>query len=178
MPDKIQENISISPTPDNAGVFDRIVDILDRAHRHVARTVNSTMVVAHWMIGREIVEEEQKGQQRADYGKALLQDLSHRLNKRYGRGFSLTTLQDCRKFYLTYKHRLVIQHPSGVEFNLPANSDPEDRELDERERLHPSEGERDSKQHPMGVESPTGFLPSLSWSHYRALMRVENEEAR
>ena len=54
------------------------------------------------MIGREIVEEEQKGQKRVDYGKALLQDLSQRLNKRYGRGSSLTTLQDCRKFYLTY----------------------------------------------------------------------------
>ena len=97
MPDKIQNTVPNTPAPDNAEVFDRIVDILEEARSHVARTVNSAMVVAYWLIGREIVEEEQKGQRRADYGKALLQELSRRLNKRYGKGFSVTTLQDCRK---------------------------------------------------------------------------------
>ena len=50
------------------------------------------MVVAYWLIGREIVEEEQKGQKRADYGKAVIEDLSKRLTQRYGKGFSASSL--------------------------------------------------------------------------------------
>ena len=96
MPEKILKKIPNMPDPDNAALFGRIVDILEKARSHVARTVNSTMVVTYWLIGREIIEEEQKGQQRADYGKALLQELSRRLNKRYSGGYSVTTLQDCR----------------------------------------------------------------------------------
>ena len=178
MPDKVREKIPNTPAPDDTALFGRIVDILDEARSHVARTVNSAMVVAYWLIGREIVEEEQKGQKRADYGKALLQDLSRRLNKRYGRGFSVTTLQDCRKFYLTYVHRLAIQHPLGAKFTMPAIGYPVGRELGKSGYPHPPGGELTPKQRPTGVESATGFHPDLSWSHYRALMRVENDEAR
>ena len=178
MPDKIRKEIPNSPAPDDAVLFGRIVDILEEARSHVARTVNSAMVVAYWLIGREIIEEEQKGQKRADYGKALLQDLSRRLSKRYGGGFSVTTLQDCRKFYLTYVHRLAIQHPLGAKFTMPAIRYPVGRELGKSGNPHPSGGELTQKQRPTGVESATGFNPDLSWSHYRALMRVENEEAR
>ena len=178
MPDKVREKIPNTPTPDNAAVFGRIGDILEEARSHVARTINSAMVVAYWLIGREIVEEEQKGQKRADYGKALLQDLSRRLNKRYGGGFSVTTLKDCRKFYLIYGHRLAIQHPLGAEFTMPAIGYPVGRELGKSGNPHPPGGELTPKQRPPGVESATGFHPDLSWSHYRALMRVENEEAR
>ncbi|MDE0165950.1 MAG: DUF1016 N-terminal domain-containing protein [Bryobacterales bacterium] len=120
MPDKVREKIPNTPTPDNAVIFGRIVDILEEARSKVARAINSAMALAYWLIGREIVEDEQKGQKRADYGKALLQDLSRGLNQRYGGGFSVTTLQDCRKFYLTYVHRSAIQHPLGAEFTMPA----------------------------------------------------------
>ena len=178
MPDKIRKKIPNSRVPDDAVLYGRIVDILEEARSHVARTVNSAMVVAYWLIGREIIEEEQKGQKRADYGKALLQDLSRRLGKRYGGGFSVTTLQDCRKFYLTYVHRLAIQHPLGAKFTMPAIRYPVGRELGKSGNRHPSGGELTEKQRPTGVESATGFSPDLSWSHYRALMRVENEEAR
>ena len=178
MPDKVREKIPNTPTPDNAAIFRRIVDILEETRSHVARTINSAMVVAYWLIGREIVEEEQKGQKRADYGKALLQDLSRRLNKRYGGGFSVTTLQDCRKFYLTYVHRLAIQHPPGAKFTMPATGYPVGKELGKSGTPYPLGGELTPKQRPPGVESATGFHPDLSWSHYRALMRVENEEAR
>ena len=80
MPDKILKKNSNTPVPDNAALFGRIVGILEEARTHVARTVNSAMVVAYWLIGREIVEEEQKGQKRADYGKAVIEDLSRRLD--------------------------------------------------------------------------------------------------
>ena len=178
MPDKVREKVPNTPTPDNAAIFGRIVDILEEARSHVFRTINSAMVVAYWLIGREIVEEEQKGQKRADYGKALLQDLSRGLNKRYGGGFSVTTLQDCRKFYLTYVRRLAIQHPLGAEFTMPAVGYSVGGGFGESGNPNPPGGELTPKQRPTGVESATGFHPDLSWSHYRALMRVENEEAR
>lgn len=190
MPDEDREKAPNIQSLDDAALFGRIVDILEEARSHVARTVNSAMVVAYWLIGREIVEEEQKGQKRADYGKALLQELSRRLSKRYGGGFSVTTLQDCRKFYLTYVQRLAIQHPLGVKFTMPAigylagNESKSEilsqmgRELGKDGKLHPPDGELTPKQRPTGVESATGFHPGLSWSHYRTLMRVENEEAR
>jgi len=178
MTDEMQEKIANTPTPDNAAVFGRIVGILEEARGHVARTVNSAMVAAYWLIGREIVEEEQKGQKRAEYGRALLVDLSRRLNKRYGDGYSVTTLQNCRKFYLAYEHRLAIQYPSGTEFAMATVVDPMGREPGRSSRYIPPDETLKPKQHPMGTEFATGFHPDLSWSHYRALMRVENEEAR
>ena len=178
MTNEMQEKIANTPTPDNAAVFGRIVGILEEARGHVARTVNSAMVVAYWLIGREIVEEEQKGQKRAEYGKALLLDLSRRLNMRYGDGFSVTTLQNCRKFYLTYEHRLAIQYPLGTEFAMATVVDPMGRKPGRSGRFKPSDGALITKQHPLGTEFATCFHPDLSWSHYRALMRVENKEAR
>ena len=178
MPDKVREktpNTPNTPAPDDAALFGRIVDILEEARSHVARTVNSAMVVVYWLIGREIVEEEQKGQKRADYGKALLQELSRRLNKRYGRGFSVTTLQDCRKFYLTYVHRLAIQHPLGAKFTMPAIGYPMGRELGKSGNPHPLGGEVTPKQRPTGVESATGFS---SRSELVALSRPDARRER
>ena len=65
----------------------RVVSILDQAHAQVARTVNSSMVIAYWLIGREIVQAVQGGENRADYGRQVLGDLSTTLNARYGRGY-------------------------------------------------------------------------------------------
>ncbi|MCZ0953435.1 MAG: PDDEXK nuclease domain-containing protein, partial [Rhodospirillaceae bacterium] len=179
MPDKDREKIPNEPTPDNAAVFGRIVNILEDARSHVARTVNSAMVVAYWLIGREIVEEEQKGQKRADYGKAVIEDLSRRLTRRYGKGYSTASLWNMRKFYQTYIDRSgTILSPPGRELLQQEILSPVGRELSKSVNSHPPGGELTLKQRPTGVESATGFHPDLSWSHYRALMRVENEEAR
>ena len=168
MPDEDREKTPNSPAPDDAALFGRIVDILEEARTHVARTVNSAMVVAYWLIGREIVEEEQKGRKRADYGKAVIEDLSRRLTGRYGKGYSAVSLWNMRKFYQTYIGRAAgILAPSGREFRQREILSPMGRELG-----------KSGNPHPTGVESVTGFHPDLSWSHYRTLMRVENEEAR
>ena len=179
MPDKIRKEIPSSPALDDAALFGRIVDILEQARSHVARTVNSAMVGAYWLIGREIIEEEQKGQKRADYGKAVIEDLSRRLTGRYGKGYSTVSLWNMRKFYQTYIGRsATILSPSGREFRQQKILSPMGRELSKSGKLYPQDGESTPKQHPTGVESATGFHPDLSWSHYRILMRVENEEAR
>ncbi|MXW15164.1 MAG: DUF1016 domain-containing protein [Rhodothermaceae bacterium] len=98
---KVREKVSSTPTLDNATVFGPIVNILEDAHGRVARTIHSTMVVTYWLIGREIVEEEQKGQKRADYGEAVVEGLSKRVKQRCGKGFSAASLWNMRKFYQT-----------------------------------------------------------------------------
>ena len=66
-------------------LYERIRQILESARASVARTVNTTQVVANWLIGREIVEEEQRGRKKAEYGQQLIADLSVKLQKDYGR---------------------------------------------------------------------------------------------
>jgi hypothetical protein len=66
--------------PNNDSLFDRVVIILERARSDVARSFNSEMVLAYWLIGPEIVQELQRGEDRAEYGQQLIEDLSKRLN--------------------------------------------------------------------------------------------------
>jgi hypothetical protein len=86
---------------------ERIREILESARASVARAVNTTQVVVNWLIGREIVEEEQKGSRRASYGEHLLEDLSERLAADYGTGFSVQNLRFIRQFYLVYPDLLA-----------------------------------------------------------------------
>lgn len=83
-------------------LYEQIRQILESARSSVARTVNTTQVVANWLIGREIVEEEQKGKRRAEYAEQLLLDLSARLTAEYGRGYSVDNLEFFRRFFLEY----------------------------------------------------------------------------
>jgi predicted nuclease of restriction endonuclease-like (RecB) superfamily len=83
-------------------VYSRICSILENARGNVARVINSEMVVAYWHIGREIVEEEQRGKSRADYGKKLLEGLAGRLSDGFGKGFDVSNLWNMRQFYQTY----------------------------------------------------------------------------
>ncbi|MDF7805924.1 PDDEXK nuclease domain-containing protein [Pontiellaceae bacterium B12219] len=133
---------------DPSELFGRVVSILETARINVIRTVNSEMVTAYWLIGREIVEEIQEGEERAEYGRSSIKVLSAKLNERFGKGFSVQNLELFRRFYLAFQ----------------------DRESTELVGLN---------------ENPTqcvgysaGFMPSLGWSHYRALMRVDHPAAR
>jgi predicted nuclease of restriction endonuclease-like (RecB) superfamily len=144
-------------------LFDRVVSILEEARSNVVRAVNTNMVLAYWLIGREIVQELQRGEERADYGKRILEDLSSRLKKRYGSGYSLTSLKYFRTFYQVYQDRLpeIGHSPSGDQSAIAAKGRPSGDELIT-----------------VNTFRSTGFSPQLSWSHYRALMRVKNDKAR
>ena len=96
-------------------LFERVVSILEQARSNVVRSVNHNTVLANWLIGREIVLQLQQGQQRAEYGKQVIEALSARLNRNYGKGFSATNLWYFRQFYLTYPNRIPIPHPTGGE---------------------------------------------------------------
>jgi predicted nuclease of restriction endonuclease-like (RecB) superfamily len=91
-----------------------ISNLLKAAHSKVLQTVNHTMVITYFEIGRMIVEEEQSGKKRADYGKQILADVSQRLSEDFGKGFSETNLRQMRNFFLTYQ----IQQTVSAEFRL------------------------------------------------------------
>lgn len=83
-------------------LFEQIKNVLDEARRQVARSVNTTIVKAYWQVGKYIVEYEQQGKGRAEYGKGVIKNLSTRLMKEYGSGFTATNLKIMRQFYLYY----------------------------------------------------------------------------
>ena len=111
------------------GLVEPIAQIIEQARGQVRQAVNSAMVHSYWHIGQMIVEHEQQGASRAEYGKQQLQHLSAQLTERLGKGFDATNLRNMRRFYLAFP----IQETVSLE---------------------------------------------LSWSHYNALSRVENESAR
>lgn len=110
-------------------LYDTINQIIEDARNTVYRTANFMMIQAYWHIGRAIVEEEQNGKERADYGKQVLKQLSQKLTAKYKKGFDESNLRHMRNFYLT------------------------DPKYD-------------------------ALRPELSWTHYRQLLKVEDEQAR
>ncbi len=175
-----EKNQEMALSSESGHIFDRVVSILEQARSHVARAVNSNMVWAYWLIGREIVLEVQGGEERAEYGKKLIEDLSVRLNEKYGKGFSTSNLWYFRQFYLAYEHRANILHPAGGELNAPEKVHPSGGELGDAAKRFSLGLELASTPipHSIGAESLQGFSQQLSWSHYRALMRVKEDAAR
>jgi uncharacterized protein DUF1016 len=82
--------------------YERIRAILSDARARAHRAINAAMVAAYWEIGRTIVEQEQQGQERAEYGKALIEELSGRLKSEFGKGFDPSNLAKMRAFCLLY----------------------------------------------------------------------------
>ena len=159
----------LPPKPD--ALFGRVVAILEQAQNNVVRAVNTNMVLAYWLIGREIVQDLQGGEERAAYGKQVVELLSAQLMQRFGKGFSAPVLWSYRQFYLVYADRDAILFPPGRESGLAGNLFPPGRELTSTTARYPMGRE-------LGDVMPQGFAPQLSWSHYRALMRVTNIDAR
>ncbi len=84
------------------GFYSRILDLLKTARKTVVQSVNRTIVDTYFEIGRLIVEEEQNGKSKAEYGQNLIPELSQKLTIEFGKGFSTTNLKQMRTFYLTY----------------------------------------------------------------------------
>jgi len=96
--------MSKKPEIKNNKCYLKIKSILEEARHNVYRHVNFVMVQAYWNIGREIVEEEQKGKQRAEYGATTIEELSQKLTVEYGQGFNKTNLWYMKQFYLAFKN--------------------------------------------------------------------------
>jgi predicted nuclease of restriction endonuclease-like (RecB) superfamily len=163
------------PKPAAPAIFDRVQVILDSAQSHAARSVNTTQVVANWLIGREIVEEQQQGAKRAGYGEKILPELALRLKNQGTRGYSELTLRLCRQFYLSYPDLPGTEICYAVRNKLG------------RSRIHLALSDQSTApilvpqilEAARSTEWQPGLLhPSLSWTHYRTLMRVSSPHAR
>ena len=110
-------------------IYSEIKEALLRSRSQAYSAVNFAMVQAYWHIGRIIVEHEQNGNLRSDYGKGILREVSERLQQEFGTGFSVRNLQQMKKFYTMFQNTNALRS-------------------------------------------------QLTWTHYRALLRVENEAAR
>ena len=92
----------------NNDFYSRISEILKSARNQVVQTINTTMVETYFEIGRLIVEEEQNGKERAEYGKQILKELSTKLTNEFGSGFSVTNLQQMKNFYGIYGKQQTV----------------------------------------------------------------------
>jgi len=102
----------MTDTISNRDFHSQIVELLKNARQSVVRAVNHTMVLTYFEIGRMIVEEQQNGKERAEYGKELIKELSITLAKEFGKGFSQRNVEQMRKFYLTYSKTQTLSAES------------------------------------------------------------------
>jgi predicted nuclease of restriction endonuclease-like (RecB) superfamily len=151
-------------------LFKRVADIIEAARGHVARSVNSTMVRAYWLVGREIVEVEQHGKKRAGYGEGLVKRLAIRLTARFGQGFTETNIKRVRQFYLAFPKGSLLP----AEFSCSAKGAAA-RDQSSGETSLPLKG---AAARNLFVTPVALFPPHLSWTHYRHLLQVDNPNAR
>ncbi|AEI51571.1 PDDEXK nuclease domain-containing protein [Runella slithyformis] len=118
--------------------------ILAAAKQQVYSAVNTAMVQAYWLIGKRIVEQEQHGKERAEYGSFLIKNLAEELTNEFGKGFSEQSLKNFRQFYVVFN-------------DLPISS---------------------TMWNELSTQKGSTLWSQLSWSHFKALMRVTNPEAR
>jgi predicted nuclease of restriction endonuclease-like (RecB) superfamily len=147
-------------------ILGEISHVIDAARKSAARSVNCIMTAAYWLIGRRIVEFEQKGEKRAAYGEELLERLSADLGKSHGRGFSRQNLQQMRQFYLFYLPKPICQTPSGKSVDT---SDDKNGQTSSVNLLA------------LPAEPPLADMACrfpLLWSAYVRLLSVKNENAR
>ena len=99
--------------------YNQVLELFQNAKRKVSSAVNMTMVYSYYEVGRMIVEEEQQGKERAEYGKYILKQLSEKLTKELGRGFSYDNLKLMRKFYTVYSKDVIGEMSFPQSENLP-----------------------------------------------------------
>jgi hypothetical protein len=186
-------------------VLGEISDVIDAARMSAARSVNCVMTAAYWLIGRRIVEFEQRGEKRAAYGAEVVKRLSDDLTTRYGRGFSGRSLRQMRQFYLHHPPEQIRQTVSGksedsilqtssgeletpaadaapgkwrtvfAKSEAPILSTPS-RELETRS-IEDASGKPQTLSADSFLNTASERFP-LPWSAYVRLLTVKNERAR
>ncbi|MQN80059.1 DUF1016 domain-containing protein [Prevotella copri] len=137
--------------------------IVSKARSKAFAAVNYSLVERNWRIGQRIVEEEQNGTSRAEYGKHVIEVASAALTKEFGKGFSYTNIANYKRFYLTFRDLQILQTVSE-EFKKQKH-----QTLSDESSLLPQKDQTQSTQ---------SELRLLPWSHYERLIRVEDKKAR
>ena len=137
--------------------------IVSKARSKAFAAVNYSLVKRNWRIGQRIVEQEQNGASRAEYGKHVIEIASAALTEEFGKGFSETNIMNFKKFYLKFKE-LTIPQTLSEEFKKQKH-----QTLSDEFSLLPQKGQTQSAQFELRL---------LPWSHYERLIRVEDKKAR
>ena len=137
--------------------------IVSKARSKAFAAVNYSLVERNWRIGQRIVEQEQNGASRAEYGKHVIEVASAALTEEFGKGFSYTNIANYKRFYLTFNNLQILQTVSE-EFNNPI------------QQTLPAKSSALHKEDK--AESTQSELRLLPWSHYERLIRVEDKKAR
>jgi hypothetical protein len=148
----------------NKMLFQQVVELLHNARQQVLRTVNSTMVYTYFEIGRMIVEEEQSGKDRAEYGKQILKGLSEQLTNEFGKGFSLRNLEQIRKFYIVYSNSATVLRIFDIQKTQTLSA-------------QLSDGISQTVSADLNSQTLLSIF-RLTWSHYSFLMRIDDEKER
>jgi len=152
-----ENTFPLAPKSDETNFYKQVADLLTMARQHAKRQLDNTIVMTYYEIGRMIVEREQQGQQRAQYGARLMKGLSEYLTEHYGKGFSFANVKNMRQFFQTYAPSIgqtssslsvVSDSPTGT-LGIPVRKS----------------------------QTLSSFF-QLSWSHYQILMRIENDAER
>lgn len=142
---------------DDAQFISDITAIVYTAKQKAYQAADLYQLVSNWLVGRRIVEQEQHGQERAQYGKHIVDLASEALTAEFGKGYSVVNIKSFRKLYLTFNNLLIgqtVSAQSGNDLTIKGQSVSAELEL-------------------------AKMLPSnLSWSHYERLMRIKNEDER
>jgi len=153
------KNIEKNPAKTVESLFKKVANLIEQARVRVATAMNVAEVYTKYQIGRYIVEEEQSGKVRAEYGKKVLKGLSERLTARFSDGWSIETLTLCRKFFCVYSNFVNTVY----EIDAPASRKAEN-----------------DRQCISNLKDSVCQMPefTLSWSHYQVLMRIKNADER
>ena len=153
------KNIEKNPAKTVESLFKKVANLIEQARVRVATAMNVAEVYTKYQIGRYIVEEEQSGKVRAEYGKKVLKGLSERLTARFSDGWSIETLTLCRKFFCVYSNFVNTVY----EIDAPASRKAEN-----------------DRQCISNLKDGVCQMPefTLSWSHYQVLMRIKNADER
>jgi len=137
-----------------------LASLIEQGRKAAVRYVNTALVTTYWFMGRRIVEYEQKGKERAEYGEALLKKISADLTPQFGKGFTERNLGHMRQFYISYQKIL--------------NTVCAELEEKPQEKAHTVCAElAPISQTVSGISETLSRKFSLSWSHYRLLMRLD-----
>lgn len=159
----MKDNNTIQPKViDN--LFERVSIVIENTRQMIASTINTGEVYAKYEIGRHIVESEQNGEQRAQYGKHILKDLSEKLTATYGAGWSYSNLRQIRQFYIIYSNLTNTVCQIKNDNRYLSNSVKQTTKYNNDTNI--------------GLNNLDRPKFSLSWSHYLILMRIENPDER
>ena len=145
-------------------LFERVSIVIENTRQMIASTINTAEVYAKYEIGRHIVESEQNGEQRAQYGKHILKDLSEKLTATYGAGWSYSNLRQIRQFYIIYSNLTNTVCQIKNDDCCLSNSVKQTTKYNNDTNI--------------GLNNLDRPKFSLSWSHYLILMRIENPDER